>query len=167
MTSNTELFNKEVENANVSGNLDAPEGGFDALMQAIVCKDVINWRDNARHLLVLSTDAMYHIAGDGKLAGIIEPNDGLCHMEKNNYNYSLLQDYPSIGQINEKAIENNINIIFTATDNVYNIYKDLAHVIKGSYVGRLINDSDNVVGLIKHIYSVSIYNVKVNIYIIY
>ena len=34
-----------MKRAQVSGNLDAPEGGFDAIMQAIVCKDEIGWRD--------------------------------------------------------------------------------------------------------------------------
>lgn len=34
----TEEFAKEVRKAPISGNLDAPEGGFDAIMQAIVCK---------------------------------------------------------------------------------------------------------------------------------
>jgi len=28
----------EVENTQISGNLDAPEGGFDAIMQAIACR---------------------------------------------------------------------------------------------------------------------------------
>ena len=53
----------EVRRAEVSGNLDAPEGGFDAIMQAIVCKDEIGWRENARKLLVFSTDAGFHYAG--------------------------------------------------------------------------------------------------------
>ena len=39
------LIQGEVKRAQVSGNLDAPEGGFDAIMQAIVCKDEIGWRD--------------------------------------------------------------------------------------------------------------------------
>ena len=39
------LAQGEVKRAQVSGNLDAPEGGFDAIMQAIVCKDEIGWRD--------------------------------------------------------------------------------------------------------------------------
>ena len=56
----------------MSGNLDAPEGGFDAIMQAIVCKDRIGWRDKARKLLVFSTDAGFHYAGDGKLGGIVK-----------------------------------------------------------------------------------------------
>ena len=46
-----------MKRAQVSGNLDAPEGGFDAIMQAIVCKDQIGWRNKARKLLVFSTDA--------------------------------------------------------------------------------------------------------------
>jgi len=56
-----------VKRAAVSGNLDAPEGGFDAIMQAIVCKERIKWRDRARRLLVFSTDASFHYAGDGKV----------------------------------------------------------------------------------------------------
>lgn len=38
LTNTTGDFVKLVRNAQVSGNLDAPEGGFDAIMQAIVCK---------------------------------------------------------------------------------------------------------------------------------
>ena len=57
----------QVQEAPVSGNLDAPEGGFDAIMQAIMCKDDIGWRSNARHLLLYSTDAGFHYAGDGKV----------------------------------------------------------------------------------------------------
>lgn len=56
-----------VKQANVSGNLDAPEGGFDAIMQSVVCRDHIGWREQARRLLVFSTDASFHYAGDGKV----------------------------------------------------------------------------------------------------
>lgn len=45
-------------------------GGFDAIMQAIVCKEQIGWRDQARRLLVFSTDAGFHYAGDGKVCSI-------------------------------------------------------------------------------------------------
>ena len=127
----------------MSGNLDAPEGGFDAIMQAIVCKDEIGWRENARKLLVFSTDAGFHYAGkikpalctkqfseenyfvevslknwliillkihryflipagDGKLGGIVKPNDGLCHLDRNSpatYTHSTEQDYPSVSQV--------------------------------------------------------------------
>lgn len=51
----------------MSSNLDTPEGGFDGIMQAIVCRKEIGWRNKSRKLLVYSTDAPFHIAGDGKV----------------------------------------------------------------------------------------------------
>lgn len=36
-------------------------------MQAVVCRNQIGWRDQARRLLVFSTDAGFHYAGDGKV----------------------------------------------------------------------------------------------------
>ena len=58
----------------------------------------------ARKLLVFSTDAGFHYAGDGKLGGIVKPNDGVCHMDsKGTYTHSNLQDYPSVSHINHKG----------------------------------------------------------------
>ncbi len=46
----------------------------------------------------------YWRAGDGKLGGIVTPNDGICHMdEKGVYTHSSIQDYPSVSQINHKV----------------------------------------------------------------
>jgi integrin beta 1 len=38
LTEDTSRFKIEVEGTQISGNLDAPEGGFDAIMQSIACK---------------------------------------------------------------------------------------------------------------------------------
>ena len=58
----------------------------------------------ARKLLVFSTDAGFHYAGDGKLGGIVKPNDGVCHLDaKGTYTHSVLQDYPSVSHINHKG----------------------------------------------------------------
>ena len=51
----------------LSYNNDAIEGGFDALIQVILCKETIGWRKNSKKLIVFSTDAGYHYAGDGKV----------------------------------------------------------------------------------------------------
>ncbi len=53
----------------------------------IVFQEVIGWRKVTR-LLVFSTDAGFHFAGDGKLGGIDHPNDGKCHLENNMYTMS-------------------------------------------------------------------------------
>lgn len=63
LTKDFAMFSHEVAIAQVSGNVDAPEGGFDAIMQAMVCKEQIGWRKDARHLIVFSSDADFHIAG--------------------------------------------------------------------------------------------------------
>jgi protocadherin alpha len=137
----------------VSGNLDAPEGGFDAIMQAIVCRNQIGWREKARRLLVFSTDAGFHYAGDGKLGGIVKPNDGLCHLDtKGTYTHSSLQDYPSISQINLKVKQNAINVIWAVTEEQINVYKRLTKHVEGSFAGKLSDDSSNVVELIREQY---------------
>lgn len=146
----------EVKEAAVSGNLDAPEGGFDAIMQAIACRQQVGWREQARRLLVFSTDAGFHYAGDGKLGGVITPNDGECHLNSNGlYTHSDIQDYPSISQINQKVKQNAINIIFAVTQNQYSVYQKLSGHIEGSSSAILSNDSSNVVDLVREEYSVS------------
>nr|CAD7426152.1 unnamed protein product [Timema monikensis] len=149
----TSRFADEVRNAKVSGNLDAPEGGFDAIMQAVVCRDEIGWREKARRLLVFSTDAGFHYAGDGKLGGIVKPNDGKCHLDlSGNYTHSTLQDYPSISQINQKVKENAINVIFAVTAGQISIYNSLQKNVEGSSSGQLSDDSSNVVELVREQY---------------
>jgi integrin beta 1 len=100
----------------------------------------------------LATDAGFHQALDGKLAGIIIPNDGKCHLGNGTYTHSTIQDYPSIPQINLKVKENSMNIIFAVTDGVMDIYQKLANLISGSYVAQLTDDSSNIVDLIKEQY---------------
>ncbi|KAL5278574.1 ITGB1 family protein [Megaselia abdita] len=153
LSTDTYRFSSEVKSAKVSGNLDAPEGGFDAIMQAIVCRDQIGWRSQARRLLVFSTDAGFHYAGDGKLGGVIAPNDGECHLDNGVYTHSSIQDYPSISQINHKVIEQSINVIFAVTASQIEVYNKLSQHIEGSSSAVLSADSSNVVELIKEEYS--------------
>lgn len=149
---------EEVRQAAVSGNLDAPEGGFDAIMQAVVCRDQIGWRQKARRLLLFSTDAGFHYAGDGKLGGVITPNDGDCHLDSlGKYTHSSIQDYPSISQINLKVKENAINVIFAVTQNELSVYERLSKLVEGSSAAMLSNDSSNIVSLVRDEYNVSIF----------
>lgn len=146
------LFQTKVQEAKVSGNLDAPEGGLDAVMQAIACESQIGWRNPSRRMLLYSTDAGFHFAGDGKLGGIIKPNDGQCHLTNDIYTESSTQDYPSISQIAAKIEEKNVNLIFAVTEKQVDIYKQLKNFIPGSVTGRLADDSSNIVALVRDNY---------------
>ncbi|KAK7872459.1 hypothetical protein R5R35_014253 [Gryllus longicercus] len=152
LTTDTDLFSKMVDQTPVSGNVDHPEGGFDALMQAMVCTKEIAWREHARHLLVMATDATFHMAGDGKLAGVVEPNDETCHMEKGEYTHGLIYDYPTVAQLNRQAQNKSITLIFAVIKELEKVYQSLVDNIKGSAMGTLSADSMNVIELVQGVY---------------
>lgn len=110
-------------------NNDAEEAGLEALSQVAVCKDKIGWKQEAKHLLIFSTDAASHLAGDGRLAGINKPNELVCALSeknpkyvrptskekmvaKNEYLDGLKQDYPSVHDVKNVMNEQNIQTIF-------------------------------------------------------
>lgn len=64
---NFQIIQMQVEAQTVSGNIDEPEGGFDGLLQTIVCTRLIGWRDLSRKLLLYISDERFHIANDGKV----------------------------------------------------------------------------------------------------
>lgn len=148
LSKDDEEFSNKVRATKHSGNIDAPEGGFDALMQVMVCDDTIGWRNNSRHLVVFSTDSYYHVAGDGKLGGVVEPNDGKCHMKNDEYTDSLIYDYPSVSHINYVAKKRNFNLFFAidkSSSYIYHMYRKLAAVIENSEIGDIRTDIDMLI----------------------
>ncbi|XP_063256951.1 integrin beta-5 [Prinia subflava] len=154
LTDKVDRFNEEVRKQKVSRNRDAPEGGFDAILQAAVCKEKIGWRKEASHLLVFTTDDVPHIALDGKLGGLVQPHDGQCHLnEANEYSASSQLDYPSLALLGEKLAENNIHLIFAVTKSHYILYKNFTTLIPGTTVEILHKDSKNIIELIVKAYN--------------
>lgn len=151
LTPDGNKFKKQVGVQSISGNLDSPEGGLDAMMQVAVCGDKIGWR-NVTRLLVYATDDGFHIAGDGKLAAILTPNDGTCHLDNNSYEKSNEFDYPSVGQLAQMLSRNNIQVVFAVTSNMVKTYEALSRLIPKSVVGILSPDSSNVIQLITEAY---------------
>uniref|UniRef100_A0A8D0HRM5 Integrin beta n=1 Tax=Sphenodon punctatus TaxID=8508 RepID=A0A8D0HRM5_SPHPU len=153
LTDNASEFESRVSQQRISGNLDAPEGGFDAIMQVAVCIDQIGWR-NVTRLLVFTSDDTFHMAGDGKLGGIYTPNDGHCHLDASGlYDQSHLYDYPSVGHLAQVLLESNIQSIFAVTGSTLSVYQELSRLIPKSAVGELKEDSSNVVQLIADAYN--------------
>ncbi|XP_064447265.1 integrin beta-7 isoform X1 [Mirounga angustirostris] len=153
LTGDAEAFEREVGRQNVSGNLDSPEGGFDAILQAALCQERIGWR-NVSRLLVFTSDDTFHTAGDGKLGGIFMPSDGHCHLDSNGlYSRSPEFDYPSVGQVAQALSAANIQPIFAVTSATLPVYQELSKLIPKSAVGELSEDSSNVVQLIMDAYN--------------
>ncbi|EDV27186.1 uncharacterized protein TRIADDRAFT_54881 [Trichoplax adhaerens] len=157
LTNNMTSFQEVVNAQMVSSNLDAPESGLDALLQLSVCNEIINWRPYARHIVVYASDADFHYAGDGKLAGLVIPNDAKCHLsEHGEHETETVMDYPSIGQLKEKLRENRIIPVFLIRNRYqsYGAFAELLDNLQGvmGWLGHLEAESSNILGLINSSY---------------
>ncbi|NXO59568.1 ITB4 protein, partial [Aramus guarauna] len=152
LTSNINYFSEELRKERISGNLDAPEGGFDAILQTAVCKDKIGWRKDSTRLLVFSTESAFHYEADGTnvLAGILTRNDEKCHLDTSGtYVYDTKQDYPSVPTLVRLLGQHNIIPIFAVTNHSYSYYKKLQEYFPISGIGVLQEDSSNIVELLR------------------
>ncbi|XP_032429706.1 integrin beta-4 isoform X5 [Xiphophorus hellerii] len=151
LINNVDSFTTELQKERISGNLDAPEGGFDAILQAAVCKE-IGWRDGSTHLLVFSTESAFHYEADGAnvLAGILPRNDELCHLDENgDYIQATKQDYPSIPTLVRLLGKHNIIPIFAVTNYSYMYYSKLKEYFPIAEIGVLQEDSSNILDIMR------------------
>ncbi|XP_041672161.1 integrin beta-4 isoform X2 [Cheilinus undulatus] len=152
LTSDLDHFTSELQKEKISGNLDAPEGGFDAILQAAVCGDKIGWRPHSTHLLVFSTESAFHYESDGVnvLSGILKRNDELCHLnDDGKYTEDTNQDYPSIPTLVRLLRKHNIIPIFAVTNHSYTYYKKLQTYFPIAEVDLLQEDSSNILELLE------------------
>ncbi|XP_071811868.1 integrin beta-1-like isoform X2 [Apostichopus japonicus] len=148
---NTTLFDQKVKSTLISSNQDDAEGTLDAIAQAALCTEDIGWRNESRRLLLVTSDDTFHIEGDGKMAGILRPFDGRCHLVNNEYAKTKYYDYPSIGQVNDVLVSNNIISIF-ATSGLEALYRNLSIALQGSTFSQLRSDSTNIVQIVSSKY---------------
>uniref|UniRef100_A0A665VCW3 Integrin beta n=1 Tax=Echeneis naucrates TaxID=173247 RepID=A0A665VCW3_ECHNA len=147
LTNNLTFFNNKLRGERISGNLDAPEGGFDAILQAAVCGDKIGWRKHSTHLLVFSTESAFHYEADGAnvLSGILKRNNESCHLDAaGKYTEDINQDYPSIPTLVRLLGKHNIIPIFAVTNHSFTYYKKLQRYFPIAEVGLLQEDSSNI-----------------------
>ncbi|KAK5850417.1 hypothetical protein PBY51_001300 [Eleginops maclovinus] len=147
LTSDPDFFINELQKERISGNLDPPEGGFDAILQAAVCTERIGWRKHSTHLLVFSTESAFHYETDGAnvLSGILKRNDEQCHLDSNNkYTEDIHQDYPSIPTLVRLLGKHNIIPIFAVTNHSLSYYEKLQTYFPIAEVGELQADSSNI-----------------------
>ncbi|XP_059180647.1 integrin beta-4 [Centropristis striata] len=151
LTSDVNVFIQQLQGEKISGNLDAPEGGFDAMLQAAVCTDAIGWRKHSTHLLVFSTESAFHYEADGAnvLSGILKRNDEKCHLVDDKYTEDTTQDYPSIPTLVRLLGHHNIIPIFAVTNHSYSYYKKLQEYFPIAEIGVLQEDSSNILTIMR------------------
>ena len=157
LTNSSDLFNSSVQETIISTNVDDPEDPLGAILQAVVCDDLIEWRETSIKILLVMTDDVLHTAGDGRLAGIVKPNDGQCHtqydpsLKKTLYTESLTQDYPSIEQVRQALEDANIVPVFAvaspssdSSQKTLSFYNNTISMLLDSSTVLLSSNSDNL-----------------------
>ncbi|KAL5496297.1 hypothetical protein EMCRGX_G012549 [Ephydatia muelleri] len=186
--------NFSVPNVFVTTNLDLPESSFDALVQVLACEQELGWRNRSvegperglQRLVLLITDNQPHLAGDGRLAGIYQPNDGKCHVRPYNssvgyldtapgiliYNEdSLLYDYPSVGLVASLLKKYDVIPIFGIVPMINNTFlssyqalQDLMTSVGTKAFARPISSSaSDVLDVIKTVYQEVIQNIAITL----
>ncbi|HCV31973.1 MAG TPA: hypothetical protein DGO89_18500, partial [Microcoleaceae bacterium UBA9251] len=150
LTNDKEVVRSTVNNLTTSTGGDPSEGQLEALLQVArrtIQTNPIGFRDNARRVVVVSTDDTYHKAGDGmdaKPSPITKPNNGDSVVDPD-------EDYPSIAQAKQALSDANIFPVFTiAKNNVGSnnrpFYQDLVDNKLGfGKVVELESDSSNLI----------------------
>ncbi|PFX28360.1 Integrin beta-1 [Stylophora pistillata] len=128
LNKNTSHFQEAIEKLMASGNVDNPEGGLEALVQVAACE---------------------------KLGGVVIPNDGLCHLDGQEYTASLTMDYPSPGLVRDLLLESQVVPIFAVASKEKQVYEQLAYFLGNetyAETGELLEDSSNIVRVIGEAY---------------
>ena len=151
LTNDKEVVRSTVNNLlTISKSGDLPEAQLEALLQVArrtIQTNPIGFRNNARRVVVVSTDATYHKGGDGaeaKPRPITKPNNGDTVIDPD-------EDYPSIAQVKQALSDANIFPVFTiaedndGVDNI-SVYQDLVdNKIGFGKVVQLQSNSSNLV----------------------
>ena len=171
LTNSSDHFNSSIQKTIISNNVDDPEDILGAMLQAVVCQDLVGWREKSRKILLVMTDDIIHTAGDGRLAGIVKPNDGQCHTEYDpSYDKivntaAIMQDYPSIEQVREVLQNDDIVPVFAVASpstNLFNLYNRNVGPLLGGFTATLAADSSNLVNVLEEAYLKVVSNARLS-----
>jgi len=144
LSPNIDDFINQVRNSDdIIGNIDNPEGSLDALMQILLCKSEIGWRNGTTHIVILITDATFHTAGDGLLGGTWKPYQHTCQLKQrgNFLVYDAIEnDYPSLSAVNYELKNQETFLILGVKDYMENYYEQLKRSSSLELSYGIIND---------------------------
>ena len=162
LTSDTSLVQSTVNRLSIRHGGDLSEGQLESLLQIGVRADEIGFRDDAFKVVVLTTDAAFHKAGDGAssagdpdgngIRGIQKPNNGDAVLDIGSFGPGTGEDYPSIAQAKAAltgAKGTGIVPIFAVTSDVISTYQSLVNELGFGTVVELNFNSSNLVDAIK------------------
>ncbi|MFO1330649.1 MAG: cadherin-like domain-containing protein, partial [Rubrivivax sp.] len=144
LTANQALLSSTYNALQIRFGNDEPESQIEGLMQLALHANETGFRADSARFVVLFTDANYHVAGDGRLGGILTPNNGDAVIVGNGAG----EDYPLIPQVRSALEAANIIPVFAIANGLTGTYEALAGQLGRGVVVPLTADSSNVVAAI-------------------
>lgn len=151
-TNDIDTFVKNVDRSNFTSNLDDLENGLEPIVQILQCEKHVSWLHTSRKVIVMATNSLLHMAGDGILAGVTKRHPGGCILSDDGVlNDYLAYDYPSLEEVRRALEKRKVKLILTGAvrtgnENVIpvheNYYKSLHELI--SDVSVFVNDREIV-----------------------
>jgi len=132
-----------VNNLQLRGGGDGPEAQLESLFLLAKNSAAMGFRPTASHVVVLFTDANYHVAGD---ASMLPPNNGDAVADGTPAGTG--EDYPSVAQLKSALEAANIVPVFAATSNAVATYENLVSELGRGTVVTLSSNSSNIVNAV-------------------
>jgi len=117
---------------------DAPEAQLEALLQVALRGAELGFRADSEKIVMLSTDASYHVAGDHATAGA---NNGDAVLDGSPEGTG--EDYPDIVMVATALAAAGIFPVFSVTADQLTVYQDLVDQLGTGAVIQLTSNSDN------------------------
>lgn len=145
LTSNFDAWKAAVEGLSLGSGNDFPEAQLTGLMQVALRAAEVGWSSDALKVVVLTTDAAPHMAGDNP-DGV--PNNG-DDVTDGPGNDGTGEDYPTIAQVKDALISGGIIPIFAVTSGVMQDYQDIVDELGFGTVVQLSSDSSDIIDAIE------------------
>lgn len=140
LTSDTAAWSTAVTGLTAFGGSDLPESQMTALLQVALRTSEVGWNPDALKVLVLTTDAAPHFAGDNPTV----PNDG-NDVTDGPGDDGTGEDYPTIEQVKDALLAAGIVPVFAVTSGVTADYQALVDAFGFGAVVPLSSDSSDII----------------------
>uniref|UniRef100_A0A803J935 Integrin beta n=1 Tax=Xenopus tropicalis TaxID=8364 RepID=A0A803J935_XENTR len=154
LTDKTNSFNAEVQKQRVSRNRDAPEGAFDAILQAAVCGLYLGWRVTPSYLLCVCFTGTAYLSISGLLLGGVLPWGGQATInEQKPQNIYHTLDRPYLALMGGALGGNTSSLLQALLRNTFVLSQNFTALIPGTTAEILDQDSQNIIQVIVSAYN--------------
>jgi len=140
LTADTTAWSDAVKALTAYGGNDGPESQMTGLLQLALRTSEVGWSSDSLKVVVMTTDARPHFAGDNPVA----PNDGDNVTDGPDDN-GTGEDYPTIEQVKSALLNAGIIPVFAVTSGVTSDYQALVDEFGFGTVVPLSSDSSDII----------------------